>query len=83
MPLSVVADVLAARPRARALVIVEAAYRGEEDAFRAVEFVEAVSDTLSSNGGSHATVMAMHPVRAKTSRSSPSHASSSRPCATW
>ena len=64
MPLSVVADVLAARPRARALVIVEAAYRGEEDAFRAVEFVEAVSDALSSNGGSHATVIAVHPVRA-------------------
>jgi tetratricopeptide (TPR) repeat protein len=61
VPLGLVADALAARPTARSLVFVEAAYRGPEDSMRAVEQVEAVADALSSNAGSHTTVVAVHP----------------------
>jgi len=64
MPLHVVADALAAKPCGRVLVMVEAAYRGEEDAMRAVEHVEAVADALSSNGSAGTMVIAVHPVSA-------------------
>ena len=62
MPLSTIADALAERPCLRSLVFVEAAYRGVEDALIAVEHVEAVADALSSNAGSHTTVVAVHPM---------------------
>ena len=68
MPLSLVADALAAKKCARALVMVEAGYRGPEDALVAVEHVEAVADALSSNGGAQTTVIAVHPVAAAAAR---------------
>ncbi len=64
MSLCVVADALAAKPGTRALVLVEASYRGEEDALRAVDHVEAVADALSSNGGAQTTIIAVHPLSA-------------------
>jgi tetratricopeptide (TPR) repeat protein len=62
VPLSSVADALAETPCGRTLVFVEAAYRGVEDALVAVERVESVANALSSNAGSHTTVVAVHPM---------------------
>jgi tetratricopeptide (TPR) repeat protein len=62
MPLTLVADVLAAKSCKRTLVMVEASYRGTEDAFAAVELVEAVADALSSHAGSQTSVIAIHPL---------------------
>jgi tetratricopeptide (TPR) repeat protein len=62
MRLASIADALAERPCERTLVFVEASYRGVEDALVAVEQVEAVADALSSNAGSHTTVVAVHPI---------------------
>jgi tetratricopeptide (TPR) repeat protein len=73
MSLNVVSDALAAKPCARTLVFVEAAYRGEWDALRAVSEVEAVADALSSNAGPHTAVIAVHPVSADASKLSFTH----------
>ncbi|MGO8995173.1 MAG: tetratricopeptide repeat protein [Polyangiaceae bacterium] len=61
---SAIADLLATKRCGPTLLFVEAAYRGAEDAFRAVEFVEAVAEALAADGAPHTTIIAVHPLSA-------------------
>ena len=72
--LRLVADALATVACARALVFVEGAYRGEEDAMQAVEHVEAIANALSSHAGSHTTVVAVHALNVDAAKLTFSHA---------
>ena len=62
LSLEVVGDALASKPAKRVLVVVEAVYRGEEDAMVAVDEVEGVTDALAAPGD-RAIVVAVHPAR--------------------
>jgi tetratricopeptide (TPR) repeat protein len=62
LSLSCVTEALVGKRCGPTLIVVEAAYRGEGDAFRAVELVEAVAEGLEADGAAYTTVIAAHPL---------------------